>query len=89
MQRLLHEDYFVMDQWQLEELAKVCRRARVQVVTDGLPASVIESLFVESAPSVEQAVAAALQRHGPEATIAVIPKGPYVLASCDATKETP
>ncbi len=28
MDRILHGDYFVMDQWQLEELAKVLRKAR-------------------------------------------------------------
>ena len=34
----------------------------------------------ESAPSVEQAVADSLADYGPSATLAVIPKGPYVLA---------
>ncbi|NLX57406.1 MAG: nickel-dependent lactate racemase [Planctomycetaceae bacterium] len=80
MQRIQHTDYFVMDQWQLEELAKVRRRARVRVVSHGLPAAVIDRLFVDSAPSVEAAVSDALETYGPEATIAVIPKGPYVLA---------
>ena len=37
MERILGRDYFVMDQWQLEELAKVRRRARVKIVSDGLP----------------------------------------------------
>jgi nickel-dependent lactate racemase len=80
VERILGKDYFVMDQWQLEELAKVRRKARVKVVSDGLPAETIDSLFVESAPSVEQAVADSLADYGPAATIAVIPKGPYVLA---------
>ena len=35
--------------------------------------------FVESAPSVESALADSLAEYGPEATVAVIPKGPYVL----------
>ena len=69
-----------MDQWQAEELAKVRRKAKVKVVSDGLPAETINSLFVESVPTVEQAVAESLAEYGPEATIAVIPKGPYVLA---------
>ena len=69
-----------MDQWQLEELAKVRRKAKVKVVSDGLPAETLDGLFVESAPSVEQAVADSLAEYGPDATIAVIPKGPYVLA---------
>jgi nickel-dependent lactate racemase len=80
VQRIQGNDYFVMDQWQLEELAKVRRRAKVKMVSDGLPAEVINGLFVESAPSVEAAVDAALTEYGPDATIAVIPKGPYVLA---------
>jgi nickel-dependent lactate racemase len=80
VERILGKDYFVMDQWQLEELAKVRRKARVKVVSDGLPAETIDSLFVEAAPSVEQAVADSLADYGPTATIAVIPKGPYVLA---------
>ena len=82
MERLLDKDrgYFVMDQWQLEELAKVRRQARVKMVSDGLPASVLQRLFVETAPSVEAAVAESLQEYGPGATLAAIPKGPYVIA---------
>ncbi len=80
VERILGKDYFVMDQWQLEELAKVRRKARVKLVSDGLPAATIDSLFVESAASIEQAVADSLAEYGPTAKIAVIPKGPYVLA---------
>ena len=78
--RILNTDYFVMDQWQLEELAKVRRKAKVKIISDGLPSETINRLFVESAPSVEQAVADSLEEYGAQAGIAVIPKGPYVLA---------
>jgi nickel-dependent lactate racemase len=74
------QPYFVMDQWQLEELAKVRRHAKVRVVSDGLPPETLRRLFVEPAASVEAAVADALAEYGPRATIAVIPKGPYVMA---------
>ncbi|HEY1861322.1 MAG TPA: nickel-dependent lactate racemase [Gemmataceae bacterium] len=77
--RILGKDYFVMDQWQLEEMAKVVERCRVQVVTDGLPAETLRRCHVEPAASVEQAVAECLDRYGPKARVAVIPKGPYVL----------
>ena len=80
VERILGKDYFVLDQWQLEELAKVRRKAKVKVVTHGLPAARVNQLFVDSAPSVEAAVADSLAEYGPDATIAVIPKGPYVLA---------
>ncbi len=80
VERILGKDYFVMDQWQLEELAKVRRKAKVKIISDGIPSETLNRLFVESAPSVEQAVADSLAEYGPEATMAVIPKGPYVLA---------
>ncbi len=76
-------DYFVMDQWQLEKMGQVCRKAKVRVVSDGLPAETLNRLFVESAPSVEAAVAQALEEYGPDAKIAVIPKGPYVVAQVE------
>jgi lactate racemase len=84
VERILGKNYFVLDQWQLEELAKVRRKCKVKVVSDGLPAATIDRLFVESAPSVEAAVADSLAEYGPEAKIAVIPKGPYVLPQVGA-----
>jgi nickel-dependent lactate racemase len=77
--RIMGSDYFVMDQWQLEELAKVVERCKVKVVTDGLSAEVLRRCFVEPAASVERAVADCLAEYGPAARVAVIPKGPYVL----------
>jgi nickel-dependent lactate racemase len=78
-ERILGKDYFVMDQWQLEELAKVVERCRVKVVSHGLPPDTLRRCYVEPAPSVEQAVADSLTEYGPHARIGVIPKGPYVL----------
>lgn len=79
MERILGRDYFVMDQWQLEELAKVRRKVRVKVVSDGLSDETLRSCYVESAASVESALAESLVEYGPDARVAVIPKGPYVL----------
>jgi nickel-dependent lactate racemase len=78
-QRILGADYFVMDQWQLEELAKVVERCRIKVVSDGLSAATLRGCHAELVPSVEQAVADSLAEYGPKARVAVIPKGPYVL----------
>jgi lactate racemase len=78
-QRILGKDYFVMDQWQLEELAKVTERCKVKVVTDGLPPEALRRCHVEPASSVEHAVSECLAQYGPSAQVAVIPKGPYVL----------
>ncbi len=81
MESILGKDATILDQWQLEELAKVRRKARVKYVSRGLSAEVLSNLFVEPAPSVESALDEALTRYGPDARIAVIPAGPYVLAS--------
>jgi nickel-dependent lactate racemase len=78
-ERILGKDYFVMDQWQLEELAKVVEKCKVKVVSAGLPAETLRKCHVEPATSVEKAVADCLAEYGPSAKVAVIPKGPYVL----------
>jgi lactate racemase len=78
-QRIMGEDYFVMDQWQLEELAKVVERCKVKIVSDGIPADTLRRCHVEPVATVEAAVADCLNEYGPSARVAVIPKGPYVL----------
>ena len=78
--RILETDYFVMDQWQLEEFAKVVEKCKVKVYSKGLDHSVLNKCHVTPIDSVEQAIAESLQEYGPLARIAVIPKGPYVLA---------
>lgn len=78
--RILETDYFVMDQWQLEEFAKVIEKCKVKVYSKGLEHSVLNKCHVTPIDSVEQAIAESLEEYGPSARIAVIPKGPYVLA---------
>ena len=79
MHRILGKDYFVMDQWQLEEFVKVFERCRIKVVSHGLPPETLRRCHVEPASSVEQAVSDCLAEYGPSAKVGVIPKGPYVL----------
>jgi nickel-dependent lactate racemase len=73
------DDFFYVDQWQLEEHAKVLRKASVSLYSDGLPAAEVERCFVTFVESVEAGVEAALAKAGPEAKIIAIPEGPYVL----------
>lgn len=77
--RLEDPGFFVVDQWQVQELCKVLRRARVVLVSEGIRPEFRSRLLVEHADSVEAALAEALSRHGVTAEIAVVPKGPYVL----------
>jgi lactate racemase len=68
-----------MDEWQLVMFSKVLARCKVKVVSDGLSPETLRRCLVEPAVSVEAAVADCLAEYGPNARIAVIPKGPYVL----------
>jgi nickel-dependent lactate racemase len=79
----IQADYFVMDQWQLEEMAKAVRRAKIRVVTEGLPAAVLNRYFVTAHGTFDDAFAAAVSDHGLQATVAVVPKGPYVVAEVE------
>ncbi|HIE26111.1 TPA: nickel-dependent lactate racemase [Candidatus Poribacteria bacterium] len=70
---------FVIDQWQLEELAKVARRADIYCYADGIPYDVLGQLFVYPLKSPEEGINLALQKHGANASIVAIPEGPYIL----------
>ena len=71
--------FFVPDQWQIHELAKAVDRAEIMLFSEGIAPDLASRLFVTPIPSVEEGIRRALGRHGPQARIAVIPKGPYVI----------
>ena len=79
----IHQHPVEVDQWQLQECAKATQRGDVVVVSGGIRPEHKEKLFVRSAPSVEEALQRALHKSGPDASIAVIPKGPYTLVEVD------
>ena len=72
-------DVFLPEEWQVEELAKVARQAEIYCIAGGIPADQLSQCFVHSAASVEEALAAAFARHGKEASVLAIPRGPYVI----------
>ncbi len=72
-------DVFVLEEWQIEELARAARHADIFMVAPAIPAETLARCFVRPAPTVEEAVRQALERHGPDAEILVIPRGPYVI----------
>lgn len=80
MRNIYRDDYFVIDQWQFEEFAKVLRKADVFLINGGISKQDSQKMLTTSVDSVEQGIEMALDRHGENAQIAVIPKGPYILA---------
>jgi nickel-dependent lactate racemase len=75
----------VIDQWQLEECAKVARHAEVVLISPTISRTHGSNLFIETAETVEEALRSGWERLGPDASVAVIPKGPYTLVEVDPT----
>ena len=83
LELLLHHPVIV-DQWQLEKLAIVARKAQLFFYTPGLPAEYHEWLWGRAFHSVEAAVAALADGLPAGAEVALMPEGPYVLAKAEA-----
>ena len=79
--RLADDAHFAIDQWRVQHLCQALRRARVLLYSDGLPRETQRELFVEPVESPEAGMARALASLGPRARVAVLPQGPYVLAT--------
>jgi nickel-dependent lactate racemase len=79
VRRTYEPGFFLPDQWEIHELWKAVRRNEVLMFSEGIPAEELARCFVTPVASVEAGIAKALERHGPESRIAVIPKGPYVI----------
>lgn len=86
MAQITRPGFFRIDQWMVQHLCQVLRKAEVVLVTDGLPSDALRGLLTTSATSVEDALQRALARCAPTAHVAVLPEGPYVLATVRGRK---
>ncbi len=84
--RIADTDSWTIDQWTVQMILRALDAARVLFYTDGIDRERMARCLVEPVDSVEQAVRMGLEAHGPRATIAVIPEGPYVMPLCRALK---
>jgi lactate racemase len=86
MARITSPGFFHIDQWMVQHLCQVLRKAEVIVVTDGTAAAAVPERLVTTAPTVEEALRRALARQAQPAHVAVLPQGPYVLATVRGRK---
>jgi nickel-dependent lactate racemase len=84
--RVRDEDFFAIDQWMVQHLCQAHRRARVLLYSDGLPSLGDRDLLVERVDAPETGVARALATCGADARIAVLPQGPYLIATVRGQK---
>ncbi len=86
--RLEDDRFFAIDQWMVQHLCQALRRARVMLYSDGLPIETAAELFVEPVRTPEDGVRRALEAIPAGGRIAVLPQGPYVLATVRGAKRT-
>ncbi|MBI1814432.1 MAG: nickel-dependent lactate racemase [Deltaproteobacteria bacterium] len=86
MARITAPGFFNIDQWMVQHLCQVLRKANVIVVTDGMSADTVRTLLVDHAPTVEEALVRARGHVGANPHVAVLPQGPYVLATVRGRK---
>ena len=86
IQDIYQPENFVVDQWQLEELAKVARKADIFFYTEGISYEQQQQLFVQPLECPKEGIDKVFAKHGDDAKIAVIPEGPYVLARVEEPK---
>ena len=67
-----------IDEWQTEMQLKPMRVGTIQLYTTGLGTEDRRVTGVEAVPSLDQAIAESLARHG-DGSVAIIPEGPYVI----------
>ncbi len=86
MERVWQPDFFSVDQWMVQHLCQVLRKASVWIATPRQVVRFGPGFAVRWAESAEQALDEALQQVGAgqkegEARLVVIPDGPYTLAT--------
>jgi len=90
MARVTAPGFFSIDQWMVQHLCQVRRKAETLLVCDGLSAETVRGLLVQPAESVEraleQALSAARTRSDAQPHVAVLPQGPYVIATVRGRK---
>lgn len=72
-------NYIAKDQWMIQELVNGLHRCELLYYTEGITPDDLRDFLIVPVDSVEDGVARALKRHGPDARILAIPEGPYVI----------
>ncbi len=68
--------FFVVDQWQVQVLARLLSKARISLYAGNLENDQIKRMWLNPIESVEEGIEQALGRLGPDSRILVLPDGP-------------
>jgi nickel-dependent lactate racemase len=73
--------YFKKDAWEVIELCKALKKARIMMFTGGINGDALLRCGIIPAEGIEGAVWQCLREYGKNASVAVIPQGPYLIAA--------
>jgi nickel-dependent lactate racemase len=71
--------YVMADQWQAQIQAQILMKAAVMMKADGVDHDQLRAAHLQPVDDVSEAVARALRRAGPAATLCVLPQGPRTI----------
>jgi len=89
LERILHQDHTIPDQWQAQIQAKIQAHARIAVHTSGLSDAELRGAHLEPAPDLAATVLEELRASGPAATVCVLPEGPQTIPYLSVAGEMP
>lgn len=77
--------FFVPDQWEVEELIKVLKKAKIKIYSGGLKDEEIRKAHMTPVKDIQGAIRDSLKKHGKRASVAAIPDGPYTMVKIKKT----
>jgi len=78
LQMIEEPGYRVFDQWEAQKLTIIQKKAEVQLYSM-LPPDVVRSVHLEPIEDLEAGILRALEKHGPQARLAILPAGPLTI----------
>ena len=81
IEKIKNPDFFVIDQWELEELAKARKKAEIYLYSPCLSSCMhkIPEGTLKLVSSVDEALKTGLEKFGKDAKVTIIPEGPYTI----------
>lgn len=81
IKKIYNSNYFKIDQWELEELAKARRKAEIYLYSECISRDKydISAGTLKIVGSIKETIGIGLKKYGKDAKITVIPQGPYTV----------
>ena len=81
IEKIEDPNFFVIDQWELEELVKAQKKAEIYLYSPCISACLhkIPESTLKLVPSLETALKIGYEKFGTDAKVTIIPEGPYVV----------